>query len=147
MWNERLKTTEGERLLDYRGLRQARSTSAKMGRAQWTGYGFLVCAVLPFFAKVGLACETRKEAVNSERLCRKWTPGGWERITCILCLCMNACVQLYFTLMLLVFCIKKKKIKNWRASYTDFWSYCLEHWGSKYFGTTLICTESPNTSK
>ena len=20
---------------------------------------------------------------------------------------------------------------------TDFWNYCLEHWGSKYFGTTL----------
>ena len=66
MRNERLKTTEGERWLPgYQGSRlsltKARPTSARKRKKEKTGHCFTACAVhqtLPFFEKVGLACET-----------------------------------------------------------------------------------------
>ena len=79
MQNGRLKTMEGERLLDYRGLRQvsqARPISVKKEEPGELDTASRYAQSFPFFAKVGLACKTRKEAVSNERLWRRRTPGS-----------------------------------------------------------------------
>ena len=49
-----------------------------------------------FFAKVGLACETRKEAVNSERLWRNEHQEAESVLLSLLCECMYLTMLLGF---------------------------------------------------